>query len=124
MIRWATEADRWPLIRLMQRNGAGWTQYDYSNMDGAILVYERRGEVLGFIRFWLGRPESYVRQTVVDKPYRRGMVARALYSSVIKLAKEYGSQGVEGVVSHDLGVMAAKTGAKVESANWVRFKCA
>jgi hypothetical protein len=97
MIRWATEADRWPLIRFMQAARAGSSTYSYSDMDGATLVDEEAGQLLGYVRFFLGRPESYVRQIVVHPDRRgQGLVLRRLLTALFSVARTYGSQAIEG----------------------------
>lgn len=101
MIRWGLENDLPELVRVMQEARMGCEWYTYLNMDGLTLVDEDEGGIRGYVRFTLGRPETYVRQLVVHPEHQgNGMVAKRLMLKVIELARAYGSQGLEG--SHRL----------------------
>lgn len=115
MIRWATEADRPVLVRLMQHAKMGCEWYDYGNMDGWCLVDEVDGDIRGYVRFDLGSPETHVRQIVVAVEHQGdGLTMRRLLAGVVGAAKAYGSQGVEGFQPHDhpeLEDMVTRAGA-------------
>lgn len=124
MIRWATEADRWPIIRLMQAAQTGASWLDYRDLDGQCLVDEGRGGLRGYVRFTLGRPETYLRQVVVRPGSQNRLVGAELLGAVVRLAEEYGSQCVEGFQRADekhLHEMSAKLGAKFDAGVRVRF---
>jgi len=101
MIRWATAADRVPLVHLMQAAHMGCSWYGYADMDGLTVVDvdEATQALRGYVRFDLGRPEAHVRQLVVAPAHQGGgLVAKALLARVIELAQANGVQGIEGFV--------------------------
>ena len=125
MIRKWEESDRWPVVRLMQRAKMGSDFYFYDKADGQCLVDEEHGQLLGYIRYDLGVPETHVRQIVVDPDHQgNGIVGWRLIRAVLREAKQFGSQGVEGfqrIEDQHLTHMFAKSGAVVDAGYRVRF---
>lgn len=125
MIRWATEADRMALIALMRAVHDAAPVYDYTTMDGTVLVDDHHGTLRGYLRFFLGRPETWVRGFGVAAPYqRRGLVARRLLLALVCVAGAYGSQGIEGfqfAARYTLTEQFCRLGARVDAGQRVRF---
>ena len=110
------------LLRTVGLNGV--ERYTYTQMDGSCLVDDRDGIIRGVIRFFLGRPETWVRQIAVCRDAQGTTVARDLLSAVGKLAAEYGSEGVEGFVSFERPGfiwMAQRSGAVLHAGTRVRW---
>jgi len=98
MIRFAQPPDLPAAIRLMQAAKMGAATYRYGTMDGLALlsVDDDTGALNGYVRFHLGRPETHLRQLVVDPAAQTdGLVAKALLAKVVEIAAAHGSQGVE-----------------------------
>ena len=125
MIRPAVEADRWPLIRLMQRCRMGCADYTYGQMDGTIVLdVHDDGAIRGYVSFWLGRPETHIRQLVVAPEFRDGTVLWGLLRELTKLALAYGSQGIEGFQTDEHPEVQAlfhKVGARPENGRRARW---
>ena len=97
MIRWAVDTDRRAIIGLMQLAKMGCSWYDYSNFDGLTLVDIQNNKIVGYVRFDLGRPETYIRQIVVHPDFQNtGLIVKRLLLTVMKLAITHGAQGIEG----------------------------
>lgn len=84
----------------MQDAGECSPAYDYSDLAGGILLIaeDERG-IVGYARFDLGRPESYVRSVAVAAVARRTRVARRLIAEVWRRAHAFGAQGLQGFAS-------------------------
>ena len=95
--------------------------WDYSDADGDGLIAEVDGEVSGFILYWLGRPETWLREIAVRRTSKNQHVAAALLFQVARLAIAHGSRAVAGVLSHDQHAeMAMKVGAEVKRKQFAR----
>lgn len=125
MVRFSKPADLPALIALMReaRMGCEWMTYD--DMDGLTLVDEFHGELRGYLRADLGRPETHVRQLVVAPDHQgAGLVARRLLLTLATLAELHGSQAIEGFQEddkHALSAMWARAGAQVTAGRRTRF---
>ncbi len=87
---------------LSQRAGAGggFTQegsledYVKSLKDGVVFAAKKEGQVIGFIAYrrqtlhFTNAPVCYITTIIVDKPYRKTGVAKALYRELLKTEKE------------------------------------
>ena len=125
MIRFATPADQPALVTLMQRAKMGCAWLTYGEMDGACIVEHLHGTLRGYIRFDLGRPETHIRQIVVDPEYQGdGLIARKLILAVATLAELHGAQTIEGFQEDDkpwLTKMAVKAGCQTTRGQRVRW---
>lgn len=57
------------------------------------------GEVVGFVLYWLARPESWVREIAVRRGYKNQRVAAALILEVARLAIGHGSRAIAGMIA-------------------------
>jgi GNAT superfamily N-acetyltransferase len=98
--------------------------YTYHTLDGACLVHETEGVIDGVVRFFLGKPETWIRQLAVLPSKRGSVVAGELLEAVRQAALAYGSEGVEGFVPYDLPWVTwgyQKLGGKLCAGTRVRF---
>ena len=127
MIRWLNAQELEPAVRLMQAAKMGCSWYGYGRMDGLILVDVdyATGELRGYVRFDLGRPETHVRQLVVAPAHQGdGLVAKGLLAKLIQVAEAHGAQGIEGFLREDQTVLLEqieRVGAYVDRGVRVRW---
>ena len=76
--------------------------YTYRELDGPCLVHETDGIVDGVVRYFLGKPETWIRQLAVTPSKQGSVIAGELLAAVKQAAGVYGSEGVEGFVPFDL----------------------
>ena len=110
----------------MQAAGLGNTGYSYDDLDGPCLIDVEDGVIRGFVRYWLGRPETWIRQAAVAPMYQKnGVTIRNLLLEVRAQALQHGSQGVEAFHVADAPEGAAyskRLGALLCGGTRVRWK--
>lgn len=127
MIRYGTALDQPAALQLMRDAGMGATWYRYEAMDGAALVEadDATGALRGYVRFTLGRPETFIRQLVVHPDHQGdGVVMKELLRRVIVLAELYGSQGIEAFCPESkraAAEMFVKAGAVLDAGQRVQW---
>lgn len=100
IIRDAVPADEPTILALMREAGEMSPLYDYTHLrGGTMLVADEDGELLGYVRFDLGTPETYVRSVAVRRDRRAQRVARRLIGEVWAQAVAFGAHGIQGVAS-------------------------
>lgn len=100
MIREAVATDIPAVVRIMEDANECYPGYSYSTLAGGILlVAEDHDTIVGYARFDLGRPETYIRSFAVAPGVRRALWGRRLIGAVWQRARAFGSQGLQGVAS-------------------------
>ena len=103
MIRPATSHDDLAVREVLRAgNLNSVAQYSYAELDGPCVVDDHDGEIRGVVRYFLGKPETWIRQLAVTPKYRATTVARDLVIAVGQAALDHGSEGIEGFVPFDL----------------------
>ena len=127
MIRYATPQDGPAALKCMLAAGMGASWYRYETMDGAALVDidDATGAMRGYVRYTLGRPETFIRQLVVHPDHQDdGLVMKELLRRVIVLAELYGSQGIEAFCPESkraVAEMFVKAGAVLDAGQRVQW---
>lgn len=126
MIRYGTPLDGPAAVKLMTEAGMGAAWYTYQAMDGAALVdADDTGALRGYVRYTLGRPETFIRQLVIHPDHQGdGVVMKELLRRVIVLAELYGSQGIEAFCPESrrgVAEMFVKAGAVLDAGQRVQW---
>ena len=127
MMRYATPQDGPAAVALMQAAGMGASWYRYGTMDGTALldIDDDTGALRGYVRFTLGRPETFIRQLVVHPDHQGdGVVMKELLRRVIVLAELSGSQGLEAFCPESKRAVAdmfVKAGAVLDPGQRVQW---
>ncbi len=127
MIRYGTPQDGPAAVKCMQAAGMGAAWYRYETMEGAALVDvdDETGALRGFVRYTLGRPETFIRQLVVHPDHQGdGVVMKEMLRRVIVLAELYGSQGIEAFCPESkrgVAEMFVKAGAVLDAGQRVQW---
>ena len=103
----------------------GRVHYDYSDADGYGFLAELDGEPVGVILFWLGRPETWIRELAVRPTHRASLAVSALIRAVGYAAQAYGSRALAGMLSNndDAGINL-RTGASLQPKILARYRLA
>ena len=110
------------VARLTEAAYGALPHYDYRDVDGVGFLAAVDDVAAGAILFWLGRPETWIRDLVVDPAFQGTAVLPALVQPVVRLAQQHGSRAVAGHLTQEkFAALSVRAGAAISSKILTRY---
>lgn len=124
MIRGATLADLPAIRAVLLAAGEMPAVYDYDDrLTGDAVVDEQDGRLRGVALFFLGRPDTCIRQFAVHPDFQgQGMVGHALWMAVAHIAAKFGADVLQGFERNPAMIaLSQRLGAQIREGVSVRW---